>query len=227
MQVESYYDVFISFKDSDDKGNDTEDKKVAYELYTYLIKKKLTVFFSAETFIQHGTDQWRNEIEHAIQVSKIFIAVGSQKTYMQSKWLQLERTSFLALRSIDNTRAIYSYLITPMTIKDLPDDIKEVSSFSPNNRDKLYQYISQHLRAIKLKKQPILLKRNSDRSIPIQNSIDTISSRIIPFSLILFSLSIFSKLQYPYLELDSVIYAYIVISLIILKVYILIKEKFK
>jgi len=64
MKIDEYYDVFISFKDSDENGKDTKDKVIAHELYEYLTSKNLKVFFSSETFEKHGTDQWKNELKN-------------------------------------------------------------------------------------------------------------------------------------------------------------------
>ena len=147
MNIDEYYDVFISFKDSDENGNDTEDKEIAYRLYRYLSAKKLKVFYSPETLKILGSDDWGETIQRAISLSKVFIAIGTSRKYLESQWLQKERTSFLALRYSDRTRVIYSYIGSSMTTGSLPEDLKNIESFNDNKEgelDRLYEYVSNH-----------------------------------------------------------------------------------
>ncbi|MCK4441125.1 MAG: toll/interleukin-1 receptor domain-containing protein, partial [Sulfurovaceae bacterium] len=148
MNIENYYDVFISFKNSDKDGNITKDRVIAKKLYEYLISKNLKVFFSEAILEELGTDSWHDEIEKALRSSKVFIALGTQEEYMKSKWVQKERTTFLALKYSDKSKALYSYIAPPMTIKNLPDDINRFECFEdtkPNEFKKLYSFISNHL----------------------------------------------------------------------------------
>lgn len=145
--MDEYYDVFISFKNLDENGNDTEDKAIAYVLYRYLISKKLKVFYSPETLKILGSDDWGETIQRAISLSKVFIAIGTSKKYLESQWLQKERTSFLALRYLDRTKVIYSYIGSLMNTGSLPEDLKNIESFNNNKEgelDRLYEYISNH-----------------------------------------------------------------------------------
>ena len=141
------YDVFISFKNSY-KGRDTTDKLIAHTLYKYLSKKRLKVFYSPVTLKKLGKDNWEDEINLAIHESKVFIALATQKLFMESTWTQKERTSFLALKYADDLKAIYSYVISPMTMSDLPDDIKAFECFQhkeDKELERLYTYINNHI----------------------------------------------------------------------------------
>jgi len=147
MNIDEHYDIFISFKNLDENGNDTEDKEIAYRLYRYLSAKKLKVFYSPETLKILGSDDWGETIQRAISLSKVFIAIGTSRKYLESQWLQKERTSFLALRYLDRTRVIYSYIGSSMTTGSLPEDLKNIESFNDNKEgelDRLYAYVSNH-----------------------------------------------------------------------------------
>ncbi len=50
------YDVFISFKNKDKDGQLTQDKELAYRIYTFLDSRKLKVFFSEVTLEELGID---------------------------------------------------------------------------------------------------------------------------------------------------------------------------
>lgn len=143
------YDIFISFKNSDSKNEETSDRKIAHKVYEYLKTKGLMVFFSPITLEELGRDAWSDEIDAALLASKVCIALSTSKAYMEDKWPQKERTTFLALKMNDPTRAIYSYVAAPMTTADLPDDIKKVECFQDhkeNDLERLATFIGNHLK---------------------------------------------------------------------------------
>lgn len=219
MKINDYYDVFISFKDSDENGSDTKDKAIAYELYQYLSSKNLKVFFSSETFAQNGTDKWQSELEKAMNASKVFISVGTKKSYMVSPYLLWERTFFSALRSSDDSRAMYSYIALPMTLDDLPVDISSFSSFTSNTQENLYQYIFNHINKIS-NTEPIDLKTNK-----LEQFFTFISSIIRPFVVTFIILVILSNFIYPSLELSDTVYTFLVLSFITAKVFVFFVKK--
>ena len=146
MEIE--YDIFISFKNSDKDGNRTEDRELAYRLYNFLKSKNLKIFFSEATLQELGADSWGDEIEDDLRASKIFIALGTKEKYFSSYWIQRERTTFLTLKRDDKSKAIYSYIASPMTTRNLPNDIKEFECFEdtkPNEFERLYSFISNRL----------------------------------------------------------------------------------
>jgi len=71
MNMDEHYDVFISFKNLDENGNDTKDKEIAYKLYKYLSSKKFKVFYSPETLKILGSDDWGETIQRAISLLKV------------------------------------------------------------------------------------------------------------------------------------------------------------
>lgn len=143
------YQVFISFKQSNDEtGEDTLDKGIAFKVYQYLSSKDLKVFLSSITLKSLGQDNWSDEINLALKESKVFIAIGTNKAHMNSQWVYTERVSFFALKLVDNSKAIYGYIASPMLIEDLPDDMKQIEVFQDKKPDalkSLYTYIRNHL----------------------------------------------------------------------------------
>lgn len=143
------YQVFISFKQSNDEtGEDTLDKGIAFKVYQYLSSKDLKVFLSSITLKSLGQDNWSDEINLALKESKVFIAIGTNQAHMNSQWVYTERVSFFALKLVDNSKAIYGYIASPMLIEDLPDDMKQIEVFQDKKPDalkSLYTYIRNHL----------------------------------------------------------------------------------
>ena len=146
--METHYDIFISFKNSDKDGNKTEDRELAYKLYEFLKSKNLKIFFSEATLKEIGSGAWQKDIKEALKVSKIFIALGTNEEYFKSEWVQWERTTFLTRKEDDISKAIYSYIAPPINIGKLPKDIEYFECFEDTKEDefeRLYSFISNHL----------------------------------------------------------------------------------
>jgi len=142
------YDIFISFKNSDNNQK-TKDRELGIELYEYLESKGLRAFFSAITLEKHGIDKWDDAIDEALKSAKVFVAIGSQKKYMNSEWVQKERTIYLTLKSLDSSKALFVYMLPPMTLHDLPYELSRYQCFQDREVDKfeqLYNSIANHLK---------------------------------------------------------------------------------
>ena len=104
--METNYDIFISFKNSDKDGNKTEDRALAYKLYEFLKSKNLKIFFSEATLQEIGSGAWQKDITEALKFSKIFIALGTKEEYFEFKWVQWERTTFLTRKEDDESSTL-------------------------------------------------------------------------------------------------------------------------
>ena len=167
------YDVFISFKNSDN-GKKTDDRMLGEELCEYLESKGLKPFFSAITLEKYGIDRWDKAIDEALQNAKAFVAVGSSKSYMTSEWVQRERTIYLTLKSLDSSKALFVYMLPPMQIKDLPRELAGFQCFQDREVDKfehLYNSIINHIKGIDLEEEK---KESSNGGININGDVNGI-----------------------------------------------------
>ena len=142
------YNVFISFKNSDNTQK-TKDRALGIELCDYLESKGLQPFFSATTIEKHGIDKWDDAIDEALKSAKVFVAIGSTKAYMTSPWVQKERTIYLTLKSLDSSKALFVYILPPMTLQDLPSELSGFQCFQDREAHKferLYSSIANHLK---------------------------------------------------------------------------------
>jgi len=142
------YDIFISFKNSDKKQK-TKDRALGIALCDYLESKGLQPFFSATTIEKHGIDKWDDAIDEALKSAKVFVAIGSTKAYMTSPWVQKERTIYLTLKSLDSSKALFVYILPPMTLQDLPSELSGFQCFQDRESHKferLYNSIVNHLK---------------------------------------------------------------------------------
>ncbi|WP_294590272.1 hypothetical protein [uncultured Bacteroides sp.] len=142
------YDIFISFKRTEVDGRDTEDYQIAKELFNYLDKKGLRVFFSDESFKKLGTAEYKFKIDRVLDVAKILIVVGTSREHMDSNWVRYEWDSFCGdiLDGIKKDGKLYSY-IDHIGPADLPRTLRKYQSFEKRNTSlsQIYQYICSAL----------------------------------------------------------------------------------
>ena len=104
------YDVFLSFKVTDENGIDTEDKKVMGELYTYLTGKGYKVFYSPVSMREFtGKPYYDAYIFNALEKANVLIVYGSKSEYFTSTWVENEWSRYLL--QIANNEKLYDSLI--------------------------------------------------------------------------------------------------------------------
>lgn len=124
------YEVFISYKCSDEQGNHTIDFEIAQELYTALTNIGYNTFFSANTLEQIGSFRYKADIDSALDTAKVMIVVLSKVEYASSQWVQYEWDSFYNdyLSGIREDIKLYT-LTTDINTHDLPRTLRNVQNF--------------------------------------------------------------------------------------------------
>ena len=145
------YDVFISFKNSDENGHPTKDSELAKKLYDFLTAKGLNVFFSNVVLEYIGSSQFTKVINQALDASKILVAVGTSTENLDSKWVNYEWESFLNDINIGRKpNAEVFVLYSGITINDLPRALRMHEAFDAGNKqafERLYNFIHNALAA--------------------------------------------------------------------------------
>ena len=144
------YDVFISFKNSDENGRATKDSAIAQRLYDYLSGKGLRVFFSNVELEFLGKAQYTEVIDDALDSSRFLIAVGCSRDNLSSQWVRYEWSGFLNdIRSNIKPNAEVFVLYAGMTIGELPRALRQQQAFDAGDADameKLYSFIKNAMR---------------------------------------------------------------------------------
>lgn len=91
------YDVFISYKRTDERGLKTTDAEYAMKLYLYLKNHGIQVFFAEESLKNVAGSQYEPHIFAALQSSKVMVLMGSSKENVESTWVKNEWQRFLKL----------------------------------------------------------------------------------------------------------------------------------
>lgn len=143
----SKYDVFISFKHSDENGNETRDYHIAKELYNTLKKHGYNTFFSTESLEEIGSSRYKNDIDNALDDVKVMIVVLTKAEYATSHWVQYEWDSYYGdyLSGIKKDAHLFT-LLSNINIAALPRTLRNVQSFNyPDGVEHVAAYLSNIL----------------------------------------------------------------------------------
>ena len=138
------YRVFISFKYTtmDGKGV-TRDYAIARDLHSALKRAGVKAFLSEEEL---SKGDFIKEINKMLEETDIMIVVGTKPEHIQSKWVEDEWSSFLALINggLKPKGDIYTYL-EGMSPNALPPVLYKRQSYTTDERDKLIGRITAQL----------------------------------------------------------------------------------
>lgn len=124
---EKPFDIFISYKETDQNGNRTKDSIVAQELYEKLVSAGYKVFFSRITLEDKIGSEYEPYIYAALSSSKIMLTVSSSKENIEAPWVKNEWSRFLTLRQADSSKTIIP-LYFSMQKSELPEEFAILSA---------------------------------------------------------------------------------------------------
>lgn len=91
------FDIFISYKNTDEDGNVTKDAQYVTDLYHELTKMGYKVFLSRITLGNIAGEKYEPFIYSAISTSKIMITFSSEKGFLEATWVKNEWSRYLEL----------------------------------------------------------------------------------------------------------------------------------
>lgn len=143
--MDKEYNVFISFKNSDEMNNKTKDSELAERYYHYLTERGIDVFFSNIELEFIGKAQYSKVIDAALDSTRLLIVVGCSTENLDSQWVRYEWESFLHdIRSGIKPDGEVFVLYQDMSIKDFPRALRQQQAFDASKEEsfeKLYNYI--------------------------------------------------------------------------------------
>ena len=141
------YDIFISYKHTNEFGELTEDYKIAEKLYNVLTNTGYKVFFATHSLEEIGSSKFKKDIDDALDQAKLMIVVLSKPEYALSKWVNYEWDSFYNdyLSGVRENSNLFTF-INGFSIVGLPRTLRNVQSFDYNNQfNEALQYIKNAL----------------------------------------------------------------------------------
>ena len=94
---EEPYDIFICYKETDEKGDRTLDSVLAQDVYDMLTENGYRVFFSRVTLEDKLGQEYEPYIFAALNSAKVMLVVGTDYDYFNAVWVKNEWSRFLQL----------------------------------------------------------------------------------------------------------------------------------
>jgi hypothetical protein len=125
------YDVFISFKNLDERGVPTRDAQLANEVYNFLRSKGLSVFISTVTLESLGVSNYKKAIDDALDAASIMVAVGTSTENLNSEWVRYEWDGFYndILSKKKPGGKVFAY-ISGLRPAELPRALRQTQAFN-------------------------------------------------------------------------------------------------
>jgi len=130
------YDVFISFKASDENGGETRDLREMQNLYTHLTEKRYKVFFSPVSAREFTGKKYDAYILNALDKAKVMILYGSKLEYFTATWVRTEWTRYLRMIARGEKQE-GSLLVAADGVEpqDLPRDLRLLQAIDGKSRE--------------------------------------------------------------------------------------------
>lgn len=119
-EQEEPYDVFICYKQGDEKGERTPDSYIGEDLYYELTRGGYKVFFAQQS-LRPGTD-YEPYIFSALYTSKVLVVIGTKEDYVNAVWVRNEWSRFLAMMKKDPDKTIIP-IYKDMNPYDFPKEL--------------------------------------------------------------------------------------------------------
>ena len=103
---EEPFDVFICYKETDEKGERTKDSVLAQDIYDVLTDKGYKVFFSRITLEDKLGQEYEPYIFSALNSAKVMLAIGTKYEYYNAVWVRNEWSRFLEMRMSDKEKTL-------------------------------------------------------------------------------------------------------------------------
>lgn len=130
QKEENKYDIFISFKQTDDRlHRETIDCSKAENLYYKLKQIGYQVFFSKITLANRGGDDYEPIIYTALDAAKIMLVIGSSKENFEAPWVRNEWNRFLDMMQTNRNKKILPIYFGDMTPEELPSALCGIQGF--------------------------------------------------------------------------------------------------
>lgn len=133
VRKEEPYDIFVSYKETDEFGDRTKDSLLAQEIYDALTKEGYRVFLSRVTLSNVIGKEYEPYIYSALYTAKVMILVTTDEQHVNSVWVKNEWSRFVDRMKSDSSKT----LIPCYRDRDPYDLPKELRNLQGLDRGKL------------------------------------------------------------------------------------------
>ena len=130
---EEPYDIFICYKETDEKGERTVDSVIAQDVYKALIGQGYKVFFARTTLEDKLGKEYEPIIFSALNSAKVMLVFGTNYEYFNAVWVKNEWSRYLKLME-KNSEKILIPCYKDIDAYDIP---KELAHLQAQNMGKV------------------------------------------------------------------------------------------
>ena len=124
---EEPYEVFISYKETDEKGERTLDSVIAQDIYTELTERGHRTFFSRISLEDKLGTEYEPYIFAALNSAKVMLVVGTDFENYDSVWVKNEWSRFLKLIAAGQKKTLIP-VFKNMDAYDMPKEFQKLSA---------------------------------------------------------------------------------------------------
>lgn len=124
---EEPYDVFISYKELDAKGERTVDSVIAQDIYDRLTEKGYRVFFSRISLESKLGVEYEPYIFAALNSAKVMLVVGTEYDNFNAVWVKNEWSRYLALMAKDHSKMLIP-CFKDIDAYDMPEEFNKLAA---------------------------------------------------------------------------------------------------
>ena len=124
---EEPYDVFISYKETDENGDRTLDSVIAQDIYKELTGEGYRVFFSRISLEDKLGTEYEPYIFAALNSAKVMLVVGTDYENFDSVWVKNEWSRFLKLIAAGQKKTLIP-VFKSMDANDMPKEFKKLAA---------------------------------------------------------------------------------------------------
>ncbi len=141
------YDIFISYKETGENGERTEDSLLAQHLFDQLQKNGYRVFYSRISLKEMAGSQYEPIIYSALSTAKMMLVVGTSPEHMGALWVKNEWMRFLHMIQSGQSKVLlpcikgFHALQMPQELRHLPAQSMETAQ----DMQKLLSIVDQHV----------------------------------------------------------------------------------
>lgn len=103
---EDPYDIFICYKETDEKGERTHDSVIAQDIYDKLTGNGYKVFFSRITLENKLGTEYEPYIYSALKSAKVMLVVGTTEENFNAVWVKNEWSRYLEMMKEDCSKSL-------------------------------------------------------------------------------------------------------------------------
>jgi len=124
---EKPYDVFICYKEADERGGRTQDSALAQDIYYRLTDEGYRVFFARISLEDKLGKEYEPYIFAALNSAKVMLVIGTKKEYFEAPWVKNEWGRYLDLMKQDREKLLIP-CYRDMNAYDLPEEMSSLQA---------------------------------------------------------------------------------------------------